>query len=185
MVAWWLIAWPVLTFANTIEHPGHFAATFVHMLGGTAMLFLGAANLYLGSTRRKWRLHRRLGQSYVVLGAIGALAAIGITLSPAHKPESSTIFTNTSLSLGLLGVAWLGFTALGWRAGRNRRMDSHRDWMIRSYVLVWSFVFCRLGSRAPEIEGLGDGTAFAWLSWIVPLLICEVALQWRAGAATN
>lgn len=185
LVAWWLIAWPVLTFANTASHPGHFAATFVHMVGGTAMLFLGTANLYLGLTRRRMKWHRPLGQAYMILGTVGALSAVGITLSHAHKPAAGTVFTNVSLSLALLGLAWLAFAAMGWRAARNRRMDSHRDWMIRSYVLVWSFVFCRLGSRVPELGNLGDGNAFAWISWIGPLLICEIALQWRDGAATK
>jgi len=184
-VAWWLIAWPVLTFANVAAHPGHFAGTFVHMLGGTAMLFLGALNLYLGLTRRQVSWHRRLGQIYLALGGVGAMSAIGITLSPAHKPAGGTILTNTTLSLAMLGLAWLVFTAMGWRAVRNKRMVSHQDWMIRSYVLVWSFVFCRLASRVPEVGGLGSGSAFVWLSWIAPLLICEVALQWRAGAASK
>jgi hypothetical protein len=28
-----------------------------------------------------------------------------------------------------------------------------------------------------------NGAAQGWLSWLVPLAIAEVALQWRAGAA--
>ena len=54
--------------------------------------------------------------------------------------------------------------------------------MIRSYVLVWSFVFCRLASRVPGVEDMGGGEAFIWLSWVGPLIVCEVALQWRSGS---
>jgi hypothetical protein len=81
-----------------------------------------------------------------------------------------------------LALAWLGCAAMAYRAVRNKRYDSHRDWIIRSYVLAWSFVFCRIASRVPEIDGLGGGHAFIWLSWVAPLIICEFALQWRAGA---
>jgi hypothetical protein len=71
---------------------------------------------------------------------------------------------------------------MAYRAARNRRYDTHRDWMIRSYVLAWSFVFCRVASRVTDIAELGGGEAFIWLSWVAPILLCEVALQWRAGA---
>ena len=86
-------------------------------------------------------------------------------------------------ALAALGMAWLGSTAMAVRAARNRRFDSHRAWMIRSYVLVWAFVLCRLVSKIPSLPELGTGAALVWLSWIVPLFICEVVLQWPAGRA--
>jgi hypothetical protein len=82
----------------------------------------------------------------------------------------------------MLASAWLSFAALGWRAARNRRFTSHGHWMVRSYVLVWSFVFCRIASRVSNIDELGNGEAFIWLSWVAPLLVCEMVLQWSDGA---
>jgi hypothetical protein len=180
-IAWWMIAWPVAILANTADHPGHFALTFAHMLGGTGMLFLGALNLYLAARRTRFALHRRIGQGYLLIGAFGSLTAIAITLSPAHKAADSPMLTNASTSL-LLALAWLTFAAMGWRAARNRRFASHADWMIRTYVLTWSFVFCRIASRVSDVEKLGGGEAFIWLSWIVPLILCEIALQWPQGS---
>lgn len=176
-----MIAWPVATLANGAEHSGHFAWTFLHMLGGTGMLFLGGANLYLAGTRRNFPLHRRIGQSYLALGILGSLTAIVITLSTAHKNPGGPVLTSSTISLVTLALAWLAFAAMGWRAARNRRFDSHRDWMIRAYVLVWSFVSCRIVSRTTSLEEIGGGEAFIWLSWVAPLLIAEVALQWRLG----
>ena len=83
----------------------------------------------------------------------------------------------------MLASAWLRFAALGWWAARNRRLGSHGEWMVRSYVLVWSFVFCRVASRVPNIEELGNGEAIIWLSWVGPLIICETLLQWPQGSA--
>ena len=181
--AWWLIAWPVASLSNVADHPAHFSLTFLHMTGGTGMLLLGAANLYLAGRRIAFPIHRRIGQAYLAFGAVGTLSALAVTLMPFHKPAGTQILTNISVSLAALSVAWIVAALLGWRATRNRRFDSHRDWMIRAYVLVWAFVFCRLGSRVPQLGDLGNGEAFSWLSWVGPLIICEIALQWRHGSA--
>ena len=177
-VAWWMIAWPVATFSNIPMHHGHFALTFAHMVGGTGMLFLGGLNLYLAARNDSYRLHRRVGQAYLLFGTFAAIVAMVITSSPAHKPAGSPILTNATVSLLTLASAWLCFAALGWRAARNRRFTSHAQWMVRSYVLVWSFVFCRIASRVIDL----DGDSFIWLSWVGPLLVCEMVLQWGDGA---
>jgi uncharacterized membrane protein YozB (DUF420 family) len=180
--AWLLIAAPVATLGNIQSHVGHFGLVYLHMLGGTLMLFGGAINLYIGATRRHFRHHRLVGRVYLVGGTCAALLALYITLGPNHKSDASVIFTNLSTSLATLATAWLVAAGMAYRAVRNRRYDAHRDWMIRSYVLAWSFVFCRIVSRVPAVAELGGGEAFIWLSWIGPILLCEVALQWRAGA---
>lgn len=180
--AWWMIAWPVATLSNVADHQGHFAWTFAHMIGGSGMLVLGALNLYLAARKDRFPLHRRIGQAYLSFGTFGAIVAMAITLMPAHKDAAGPVLTNTTISLLMLGSAWLCFASLGWRAARNRRYASHGDWMIRSYVLVWSFVFCRIASRVSDIDQIGNGQAFIWLSWIGPLIVCEMVLQWPRGA---
>lgn len=181
-LAWWLIAPPVMTFTSTGEHAGHFGMVYAHVWGGTVMLFLGLANLYVGTTRRFFRLHVAIGRTYLLGGALGAVSAMLITGSSAHKSGEAGIFTNATVSLLALSTAWLLSAAMAYRAVRNKRYDSHREWMIRSYVLVWSFVFCRLASRVPGVGDMGGGDAFIWLSWVAPLVVSEVALQWRAGS---
>jgi uncharacterized membrane protein YozB (DUF420 family) len=146
------------------------------------MLFLGLANLYIGTTRRFFQYHRLVGRLYLIGGGFGAISAMVITSGTAHKAADASAFTNPTISLLSLSVAWLLAAAMAFRAVRNRRYDSHREWMIRSYVLVWSFVFCRLASRVPAVEDLGGGDAFIWLAWVGPLVLGEVALQWRAGS---
>lgn len=183
LVAWWLIARPVITLSNVERHAGHFGLVYAHAVAGTIMLFLGLANLYIGTTRRHFAYHKAIGLLYLVGGALGALAAMIIAASTAHKAAGAPILSNTSISLLSLATAWLLAAFMSYRAARNRRHDAHRAWMIRSYVLVWSFVFCRLASRVPSVGDLGGGEAFIWLSWVGPLVVCEVALQWRAGAA--
>jgi hypothetical protein len=175
-----VLAWkavPVLTGASWANHGEHWTLLYVHVLGGLAMLGLGAAALYVGWTSRRFRWHRALGQAYLVLGGLGAAAALVLSIRAPHEPRSLYIATGT------LAAVWLAVAAMAWRAARNRRFDSHREWVLRSYVLTWTFVGCRLAGKVPLFEGLGAEavTAMIWMNWIVPLVVCELALQWRRG----
>lgn len=187
-IAWWLIALPVFNLSAAANHKTHFPYVVVHTVGGTVMLFVGAANLYVGATRQHFRLHKPLGYAYLAGGVIGSVSAIFLALSNGHAKAPTASFEVTIMkaddigwALASLGMAWLGATAMAVRAARNRRFDSHRAWVIRSYVLVWAFVLCRLVSKIPSLPEFGSGAALIWLSWIVPLFICEVVLQWPAG----
>ena len=186
--AWWLIAYPVLTFSNTTKHAGHFSLTYIHMAGGTAMLVMGALNLFVGTTRRYFRFHRAIGYIYLAGGSVAALLAFILSIASVHgeaiAPFSFNVnnISDMGFALAALSLAWLGAAGLAYRAARNRRIESHREWVIRSYVLVWSFVLCRLVGFVPWLASLGGGAAISWLSWVGPLIICEVALQWSAGA---
>jgi hypothetical protein len=193
--AWWLIAWPVVVLHASPRHAGHFGLVYVHMLTGTVMLFLGAAALYIGWTRRQFRYHKLFGYAYLSAGVFGAGSAFVLALAGRHRPAGPLSFqldqaSNVGFALATLATAWLVASAMAFRAARNRRFETHRAWMIRSYVLTWSFVLCRLLGRVPVFESLGEGAALAWLSWIVPLAVCEVALQWsdtspRSAAAAR
>jgi len=181
-VAWWMVAWPPISFANASKHSGHFALTYAHVLGGSGMLLFGGLNLYLAAAKTNFALHRLVGRLYLGAGTFGATSAMLVTSSMAHKAAGTAVLTNATVSLLTLATTWLAFAALGWRAARNRRFVSHGQWMIRTYVLAWSFVFCRIASRVSNIDELGGGAAFIWLSWVGPLIICELILQWPEGA---
>lgn len=104
-VAWWMIAWPVATLSNIPAHRGHFALTFAHMVGGTGMLFLGGLNLYFAARKDHYALHRRIGQAYLAFGAFGAIIAMIVTSSTAHKSAGSPVLTNATVSLLTLAAA--------------------------------------------------------------------------------
>jgi uncharacterized membrane protein len=173
---WWLVALPL--FAGRVgAHADHAWPLYLHAIGGTLMLLCGSAALFIGWTRRGFAFHRLFGATYLLGGAAASIAAIGLNLVNPHDD------LGTALATGTLAAAWLLAAAMAFRAIRNRRIDTHREWMIRSYVLTWSFVLCRMVQQGDWIAALGPGAAshVIWTTWIVPLFACELALQWGRG----
>mgnify|MGYP002783882340 CR=1 FL=1 len=177
----WAIKAPpfLMVGAESYEHAGLYAALmFAHVAGGTVPLFLGPLLLWSGLERRIPTAHRWMGRSYLVIGAVGALAALWVSVIATHQPKSLYVATGT------LAVFWLGAAAMAYRAIRHRRIEQHREWMIRSYVLTLTFVGCRLANHLPLFPELGAErvTAQIWLFWVAPALATEYFLQWRRGA---
>jgi uncharacterized membrane protein len=174
----WLIVWPMLNGTNWPQHSAHLSIVMVHVVGGLSMLLLGAVALYIGWTRKAFRRHRWFGYGYLTLGGVGAVAALIVSIQSPHPPYSLYVATGT------LAAVWLAVAGMAYRAARNRRFESHREWMIRSYVLSWTFVGCRLATMVNLYPWLGpEGTTAAiWVNWIIPLVVCEIALRWKEGA---
>lgn len=167
-----LIAGPALT-TGWSGHAGHHAMLAAHIAGGTGMLLLGAIGLRIGLTRQGFGWHKRVGYAYIGAGSMASVTALVRSFDTPHTPGIAT---------GTLAVVWLAFTAMAFRAIRNRRIDQHREWMIRSYVVAWTFVFCRFTERAmPEDAQLGLSDMI-WLTWVGPVLLAEIMLQWKRGA---
>ena len=170
----WLIAVPAIAPARMLRHAGHYVQIYAHIVGGIGMLIAGAVALRIGLTREWFRWHKPAGYAYLGLGGIAAAIALLRSLDAKHTP---------GLSTGMLAAAWLVFSAMAFRAIRHRRFDQHREWMIRSYVLAWTFVFCRFWTRAAPASLQGAENDMIWATWVAPILLAEIALQWNRGKA--
>lgn len=177
--AWWHFAWPVITWDALSRHADHSVLLYGHAVGGTFMLAAGGAALYVGWTRRAFQYHKVIGYSYLLGGGSGAVSGLVLSLRNAHGLSGITVATGT------LAIVWLAVAGVAFRAAWNRRFEAHRQWMVRSFVLTWSFVGCRIAGRVPGFEALGgdDGAALIWLAWVLPLVVCEIVLQWPATSA--
>jgi hypothetical protein len=161
---------------NADQYAGRRGVLLVHIAFGTAALFTGPVQLWLGLSDTKMQLHRRLGIAYMSAVVVSAGAAYVIALSPS----AGWIFGS-----GLMGLAtaWLGTTLMAFLAIKRSLIEQHKEWMIRSYVVTFAFVFFRIGSAtlgamAPDrvLEQVG---ALAWACWALPLLFTELILQGR------
>ena len=170
----YLVAGPALAPAGQARHVGHLPLLFAHIGGGTIMLLAGAVALRIGLTRNWFRWHRPAGFTYIAGGTVASVVALVRSFDTSHTP---------GLSTATLSMVWLAFTAMAWRAIRNRQIEQHREWMIRSYVVTWTFVFCRFYTRAMPDGLQGAENDMIWLTWVGPVLLCEILLQWRRGAS--
>jgi hypothetical protein len=152
-----------------------------HLAGGGLALGAGLIQIWLGLTNRVGTLHRTLGKVYgtgVLLGSFGGFY-LALTI-PGHVPYS--------VGLIMLNMAWLLTTGMALFAIRSRRIDQHREWMLRSYTVTFAFVTYRLASswlrrwvHIPEDPVADDiDTLMAWACWAVPLLFAEPLIQLRS-----
>jgi hypothetical protein len=126
-------------------------------------------------------LHHVLGKIYAAAVLIGSLAGFYLAVTiPGHLPYRTGLF--------MLDVAWVLTTGMALYAIRTRCIEQHREWMLRSYTVTFSFVTYRLCSdwlrrwvHVPE-DPIADeiDTLMAWASWAVPLLLAEPLIQLRS-----
>ena len=150
----------------------------LHIAGGTLALFTGPFQLWSGLRRRYPRVHRRLGYVYAL--GIGLSASSSFYLAFHARPDFG-------LSLFILAVVWCATVAFALIAVRNRRIDAHQEWMIRSYIVTFSFVSYRYLVGLSVFGGLGEGrpATVLWISWVLPMMLFEVALQWDRVTPTK
>ena len=149
---------------------------FAHIIIGTVALLAGPVQLWLGLNRRNGNIHRALGVVYIVAVVSGAVTAFYLA---AHT-DFGWVF---GLGMSMMAATWVLTTAFAAISIYRRRVEQHREWMIRSYVVTFGFVTFRVVDWALEIGGAGTilerMTAASWLAWIVPLMITESILQGR------
>lgn len=122
-------------------------------------------------------LHRNLGKLYVACAT-----GVGVT---AIYLGATIEYEGSRLPIVLLGLLFVFFTLAAWRCAVRKDFDAHRQFMIRSYGLALVLVWLRLmGDMPPDVlffyikdQAVRD-TTLEWMSWVVPLLIIELALSW-------
>lgn len=152
-----------------------------HAAGGMTALLSGPFQFWSGLRRSRPRAHRWLGRVYVgsvlTVGVTALYLAFFIPESDGGRAAGGALFT--------LAALWLAATGLALAAIRRRRVASHREWVVRSYVLTFAFVTLRWWPDLPLVSGLGTPrdrfVVVAWVGWILPLLAAEVLMRrgWR------
>jgi hypothetical protein len=148
----------------------------LHVACGTLALFLGPVQFWLAFTEysRKW--HRILGVTYIMCVAASSTAAISL----ARATDFGWIFKTGMMTLAFV---WIGTTALAVTAICRSLIQQHKEWMIRSYVVTFSFVFFEGIIQILDVARIGTTTerliVASWMSWSVPLMITEAFVQGR------
>jgi uncharacterized membrane protein len=143
------------------------------LLGGIAIV-AGPLQFSSRLRRRYPDFHRILGRVYVVSVLIAAPFGIQITvLGPKNNLFTTGVAVHASL--------WFITTLVAFLTARNRHIVQHRQWMVRSYILTFSFVITRVLSPLWQVFGITlkeYGTVDVILN-LAYLLVADIALNWR------
>jgi uncharacterized membrane protein len=184
--AWWLVALlalPIVGYALSYVivgapmYPPNLSDSFLsrpwgiypHALFGSLALGLGALQFNRWILLRRRALHRALGTIYVASSALVGLAGL-------YMSFYSFGGVVTHLGFGTLAVLLLVTTARAYAAARARTIAIHRQWMLRSYALVFAAVTLRV-ELPLLIMAFSDFTpayqVVSWLSWVPNALWAE------------
>jgi hypothetical protein len=156
----------------------HRTRLIFHICGGMLTLFCGPLQFWTGLRQRAMNFHRWTGKLYllgVVVGAIG-----GYSLAVYSKP------VGYGLAIMVMCTAWVFTTAVSYSAILRGLVDLHKQWMVRSYLVTFTFVTIRLIiENLPGVTVRLGGSLpervinVVWISWLAPLALYELILQAR------
>lgn len=128
------------------------------------------------STRLRQRylwVHRLIGRLYVVGVAIAAPLAIpiAIILGPPVLVMAASIQAS----------GWILTTATGLYCVRTGRIQSHREWMMRSYPFALVFLVVRVLNAIPAIARMGElgRVSVVWSVIAVACFLPSFLIAWR------
>ena len=142
-----------------------------HTLAGIFALLIGPINFSSRIRQRYQQLHRVLGRIYVVSVFVGAATGIALAFGRPGFPGTCGQAT-----------AWVVCTTAAFITARNRHIIQHRQWMIRSYAVTFTFVSSRVLNLWPRYwSHLGDTlSAVGVIAFtLISLLIVDIGLNWH------
>lgn len=156
----------------------------LHFLGGALILFLGSIQLIERIRTRYLPIHRWIGRVYVLLSLLTAIG--GLTFILIHGTIGGTVM---DVGFALYGVLmfWAAIETI--RHARVGRLERHRAWALRLYVLAlaswlyrmeygfWFLFTDGLGST-PTLTGPFD-QVMAFFFYLPNLLVLELFLRAR------
>jgi uncharacterized membrane protein len=142
---------------------------FILIPHATCGVVATALGPFLFSTRFRQRhlfRHRIMGRVYVVCIAIAAPTAY--LLGP-------------NIANGVGGFLWAACTFAAYQTARNRQIQAHRQWMIRSYIFTLNFIFTRFLNPVPAWAKMSDEHFFLVLIALFSayLFLPDIYFNWR------
>jgi len=130
---------------------------------------------FLRSLReRHFAFHRALGRVYIIGALVGALGGV-------YMAQFSASGTVSDVGFLLLGSGVLIATTYALVRIRTGNVQSHREWMTRSYALIFAAVTLRL--YLPFLEmAFGERVGYAvvaWACWVPNLVVAEWFVRTR------
>ena len=109
---------------------------------------------------RRLALHRAMGRVYVIAALLTGVTGLYMAVYSFGGPI-------THLGFGLLAAGVIATTTMAYRRIRVRDTVAHREWMIRSFSLIFAAVTLRV--LLPLLIAAHQGAfepAYLWVSWL-------------------
>jgi hypothetical protein len=142
-----------------------------HLLAGSIAMLSGPVQFSSRIRRRFPRMHRILGRFYV--GAVLVAAPLAISI-PIYLRQDKFYIVGTIAHAG----TWFVATLIAFLIARNRHIAQHRQWMIRSYALTFSFIIVRFFSKFVPLPDHEFGMADITITLLV-LLGSDIGMNWH------
>lgn len=146
---------------------------YPHALFGSIALVLGSVQFWRNLPYSHPAFHRTLGKIYVV-------AVIGTALAGLYMSFFSFGGTVTHAGFGLLALSVLTTTLIAYVQIRRGNVAVHREWMLRSFALIFAAVTLRIELPLLTIVFHDFAPAYAivsWLCWVPNLAIAEIYVR--------
>lgn len=147
------------------------AAFYQHILFGGLALLVGWPQFSEKIRKKTPSTHRFLGKIYVFAVFLSGIASLYIACYATGGLVSA-------LGFGTLGVVWLWTTSMAYLTVRKGNIQSHQNWMIRSYALCFAAVTLRiwlpLMAIVLQMDFLTAYQLVAWLCWVPNWAIAEI-----------
>jgi hypothetical protein len=147
---------------------------YPHAFFGMLALAVGPFQFHRGLLVRRRALHRRLGTLYAIAAFLTGCVGFYMSFYSAGGMV-------THVGFGLLGILTAGSTAMAYVRIRQNQIRPHREWMVRSFALLFAAVTLRIQLPLLIIAAQGDfDPAYrivSWLSWVPNLLWAEWYLR--------
>lgn len=147
-----------------------------HILCGTIALVSGPLQFSSRLRRRNPKFHRVLGRIYVA--SVFVAAPLGAVMSNhRHDPHAIHFVAATFVQAG----TWIVTTTAAFLTARNRYIQQHREWMVRSYAMTFTFVGTRVLQPIPAWNRHSEA-GFAMEIIVITfmaILIPDLAFHWR------
>lgn len=156
---------------------------FIHVVTGMLATIVSPLQFIPNFRSNYIRIHRIIGRTYVYSIVVSSITSFYLC---ATTPENFWY----ALGLGGFTAAWLFTGVMGMITAMKGRLDQHKAWMIRSFVVTVGFSISRLledmviqvHAEVGRVERL---TILSWVSWIIPLIITEWLLIKSRTTRTN
>ena len=166
-----------LAFDYPLYHPYRLqliqdrALLIPHAIAGTLAFIAGPLQFSSRLRARYLKFHRILGRVYVF--SVFTAATLAFILELHSRGDFPGVIVQISL--------WILCTLVAFITARNRQIAVHRQWMIRSYAITFTFIANRVLNLWPRFFNLTPNQFAWWDAYVCILMLvgCDLAFNHR------